>query len=126
MAYFYCEHNQAIPFDIVFMGLLETNLNSIGYSVCVPEVEARENTVDSKFLPEWVSQGTGPRNGLVGGLWPWFRQGWQYVEKPEQVEKMVTVNLHQVIRHLMPSQFTSFNRKGAEILIQQFNMEKSK
>ncbi|WP_051644093.1 hypothetical protein [Kosakonia radicincitans] len=126
MAYFYCKHNQAIPFDVVFMGLLKTDLNSIGYSVDVPKIKARKKTVDSYFLPKWVYQGTGPRKGLVGGLWPWFRQGWQYVEMPEEEEKMVAANLYDVISYLMPSQFTTFKRKGAEILIRKFNMEKNK
>jgi len=120
MAYFYCKYRQAIPFDIAFMGLLDLVRSEFGYQADVPAVAAREKKDD---LPEWVRRATPDEHGEVAGFWPWLRQGWQFVEDPETEEKFVADSLHDVIPFLLPSQFSSFQKKGADILIRKFDME---
>ncbi|AVH45564.1 caspase family protein [Agrobacterium tumefaciens] len=123
MAYFYCHYNQAIPFDIAFMGLLPTNRGRFGYQAVVPAVGARRQSRNNDGLPNWVTRATPEQSGDVAGFWPWLRQGWQFVEDSESEEKFVADRLRDVIPFLLPSQFSSFQKEGAEILIRKFNME---
>lgn len=123
MAYFYCHYNQAIPFDIAFMGLLPTKRDGFGYRAMVPAVAARRQSPRNYGLPDWVTRATPEQHGDVAGFWPWLRQGWQFVKDPEAEEKFVADSLRDVIPFLLPSQFSSFQREGAEILIRKFEME---
>lgn len=125
MAYFYCYHGQAIPFDIAYMGLLKMPdpRNWRHFSATVPSVEARAETEFNKSLPLWVTRATEEVKGEIAGYWPWLRQGWQFIEDPYPEEKAIGNNLQNVLQYLLPSQFTSFELKGAEILINKFSME---
>lgn len=123
MAYFYCYHRQAIPFDIAFMGLLAFNSHHLGYQCDVPAVGARKPSLRNAVLPDWVIRATPSARGDVAGLWPWLRQGWQFIEDPEPEEKVPAESLRDVIPFLMPSQFSSFRKEGAEILIRKFHLE---
>ncbi|MBS1001634.1 caspase family protein [Acetobacter persici] len=122
MAYFYCHYNQSIPFDIAYMGLLRVHWNGRGYSAEVPSVTARDVSLVSGELPHWVTRATDQISGSVAGLWPSLRQGWEFVEEPELEEVAFAESIRDAIPFLLPSQFTSFRREGAEILIQKFNM----
>ncbi|UGS41120.1 caspase family protein [Pseudocitrobacter corydidari] len=126
MAYFYCDHLQPIPFDIVLMGLLPTNYHQSRYETSVPAVEARISSPINESLPDWVRSATPVSNGTVAGLWPWLRQGWQFIEDPELEEVFIAERLQDVIPFMLPSQFSSFRLEGAEILIRKFNMEKNR
>lgn len=123
MAYFYCHYDQAIPFDIAFMGLLPIRRRQYGYEARVPAVDARRHSTHNDALPEWVTRATPAKRGDIAGFWPWLRQGWQFVEDPEAEEKAAADSLRDVIPFLLPSQFSSFQKEGAEILIRKFNME---
>ncbi|MEE4013418.1 caspase family protein [Roseibium sp. FZY0029] len=123
MAYFYCLYGQAIPFDIAYMGLLPFHRNGPAYATDVPSIAARSASPENDRLPEWVTRGTEPISGFVAGLWPWLRQGWEFVEEPENEEVIPAEHIRDVIPYLLPSQFTSFSRDGAEILIRKFHME---
>ena len=59
----------------------------------------------------------------IAGFWPWLRQGWQFIEDPEAEEKEAADSLRDVIPFLLPSQFSSFQKEGAEILVRKFHME---
>ncbi len=123
MAYFYCHYDQAIPFDIAFMGLLPIRRRQNGYEAEVPAVDARRHSPHNDALPEWVTRATPAQRGEIAGFWPWLRQGWQFVEDPEAEEKAAADSLLDVIPFLLPSQFSSFQMEGAEILIRKFHME---
>lgn len=123
MAYFYCYYNQAIPFDITFMGLLATKRHGRVYQATVPAVAARRQSPHNNGLPDWVTRATTEKQGNVAGFWPWLRQGWQFVEDPEPEDRFVADRLRDVIPFLLPSQFSSFQMKGAEILIRKFDLE---
>lgn len=123
MAYFYCHYDQAIPFDIAFMGLLPIRRRQHAYEAEVPAVSERRHSAQNDALPRWVTRATPARRGKIAGLWPWLRQGWQFVEDPEDEEKAAADSLRDVIPFLLPSQFSSFQKEGAEILARKFNME---
>jgi hypothetical protein len=123
MAYFYCYHDQAIPFDIAFMGLLPIRLRQNGYEARVPAVDARIHSPHNDTLPKWVTRATPAQEGDIAGFWPWLRQGWQFVEDPEPEDQAAADSLRDVVPFLLPSQFSSFRKEGAEILIRKFKME---
>lgn len=127
MAFFYCYYGQAIPFDVAFMGLLPSTESGHGGLVTeVPPVRERPYSAANQNLPRWVTDATSPAMGEIGGLWPWLRQGWQFMESPEPEEKAVAENLSDVAAFLLPSQFSSFKAEGARILVRKFNLEESR
>lgn len=124
MAYFYCRNGQSIPFDVAFMGLLSTrNIGNGRIEASVPSVPARPTTTANQILPDWVTVETKEAVGQVAGMWPWLRQGWQFIEDPEPQEKASADMLRDVLGYLLPSQFSSFKETGAQILIRKFNLK---
>ncbi|PXX45428.1 caspase family protein [Undibacterium pigrum] len=126
MAYFYCYHGQPMPFDVAFMGLLSIKFIGQSRTVAdVPSVPARPQSPANDKLPDWVTKETMKSSGEVAGLWPWLRQGWQFMEDPEPQEEMAAEELRDVTNFLLPSQFSSFKEEGARILINKFHLKGS-
>lgn len=126
MAYFYCYYRQPMPFDVAFMGLLSTtDTGRDGIVADVPSVPARPQSPANRKLPDWVTRATDEESGQVAGLWPWLRQGWQFMEDPAPQEKAAAEGLRDVANFLLPSQFSSFREQGARILINRFSLEAS-
>lgn len=123
MAFFYCSYRQDIPFDIAFMGMLPMQRDHVSYGAKVPRVRKRAATPNSEQQPDWVTRATRSASGSVAGLWPWLRQGWEFIEAPEDEEKAAADSLRDIVPFLLPSPFTSFRKKGAEMLIENFQME---
>ncbi|MFG0527333.1 caspase family protein [Pseudomonas sp. yb_5] len=127
MAFFYCYHDQPMPFDVAFMGLLSFKDSELGSFVTeVPPIQARPPSPENNVLPRWVTRATTEESGQVAGFWPWLRQGWEFMEDPEPQEKASAESLREVANFLLPSQFSSFKEEGARILIRKFNMEEDK
>src|ERR1700730_17338308 len=82
MASFYAEYNQAIPYDIALLGGLHGNRTERGFVVEVPEVKERRPRTDAEEQRYWTHCRMEARSGLVGGLWPWMRQGWTFLDDP--------------------------------------------
>ncbi|HHT8247228.1 MAG: hypothetical protein E7D70_14115 [Citrobacter freundii] len=124
MAYFYCKNRQPIPFDIALMGhlIVTPGKYKIRSIANVPAVPARELTDVMEQLPKWVSQATGETRGLVAGWWPWLRQGWQFIAGQSDENSLCDVSLKRIIPHLLPSQYSSFNKVGAKLLIEKFHL----
>lgn len=126
MAFFYCHYNQPIPFDVAFMGLLTTeNMGRDHIVANVPSIPERPRSEANAKLPKWVTRATHEHSGQVAGLWPWLRQGWQFMEEPAPQEKAAAHGLRDVAKFLLPSQFSSFKEQGARILMDRFNLEAS-
>ncbi|WP_176042997.1 caspase family protein [Burkholderia stabilis] len=124
MAFFYCQNYQPMPFDVAFMGLLSTkDMGRDGIVADVPPIPARPQSPANGRLPDWVTRATDGESGQVAGLWPWLRQGWQFMEDPAPQEKAAAEGLRDVANFLLPSQFSSFKEQGARILIDRFNLE---
>lgn len=125
IAFFYCHYAQPMPFDVAFMGLLSTQEGQDGIVVDVPPIPARPQSPGNSRLPDWVTRATDREVGQVAGLWPWLRQGWQFMEDPAPQEQAAAEGLRDVAKFLLPSQFSSFTEQGARILIEIFNLEAS-
>ena len=126
MAFFYCLYGQPIPFDVAFMGLLSTeDMGRDSMVANVPPIPGRPWSPTNAELPKWVTRATDGQSGHVAGLWPWLRQGWQFMEDPAPQEKAAAVGLRDVAKFLLPSQFSSFREQGARILIDRFNLQAS-
>ncbi|HHM9318370.1 TPA: caspase family protein [Pseudomonas aeruginosa] len=123
MAFYYCLYAQPMPFDVAFMGLLSTKERRGGIVAEVPPIPARPWSLANDRLPGWVTKATDGEEGRVAGLWPWLRQGWQFMEDPAPQEEAAAEGLRDVAKFLLPSQFSSFKEEGAGILIDRFNME---
>jgi hypothetical protein len=128
MAFFYCHYDQAMPFDVAFMGLLSTKEDTERGRIIanVPPVSARPQSLANDNLPPWVTRETTEKFGQVAGFWPWLRQGWEFMEDPESQESVAAEGLRDVAKFLLPSQFSSFKEAGARILIKKFHMEAGK
>lgn len=124
MAYFYVEHGQAIPYDIALMGELHAHRGASGYKAQVDAVQARLE-IDTS-LPDYVTRATDARTGMVGGLCPWLRQGWDFVEAPTDREAPLVQDLPDVSKHLLAETFTSFDETGGKILIEHWTMKGKK
>lgn len=125
MAFFYCLYAQPMPFDVAFMGLLLTKEGRNAIVADVPPTPARLQSQANDRLPNWVTRATDGAVGQVAGLWPWLRQGWQFMEDPAPQEKAAAEGLRDIAKFLLPSQFSSFKKQGARILIDRFNLEAS-
>jgi hypothetical protein len=80
MAYFYTQHDQPIPFDVVLLGDLKVRPGPSRHLMAnVPEVRARKGNGRDGDLPEFVTQRTQAAEGAVGGRCPWAAVGWDYV-----------------------------------------------
>ena len=123
MAYFYVSCGQPIPYDIALMGELDTSHGPFGHMADVPAIDERP-TDGGPTLPKYVTKATAASNGPVGGLCPWLRQGWDFVEAPTDSEKALVQSLPGISRHLLPETFTSFGREGGEILVKHWNMDR--
>jgi len=124
MAYYYVSYGQPIPYDIALLaGLRGELLNDGVLRVHVPAVNERDARTESEQRYEWTHSATPAADGEVGGLWPWMRQGWPFLEDPSDDEStLVTQGLVEVGRHLTPGRFTTVDRVGAVELARIFNL----
>lgn len=130
MAYFYVANGQPIPYDIAFMGMLNTVPDDHAcLTANVPAVAARTKEVTRSQqprqlrLPRWVTQRTEKIHGPVAGLCPWLRRGWDFVQAPEEAERALVAGLSDVRQYLLPSDFTAFTSEGGKRLIALWNLE---
>lgn len=123
-AYYYAQVGQPIPYDIVLMGLLETQWEANGLVADIPSVPARRPQAGQPPQPDFVTHATPECKGVaVAGRCPWLRQGWDFVAVPDEVEKAMTAQLQTALPHLLDSSFTALSRQGAETLIQMWQLE---
>ena len=80
MAYYYITNGQPIPFDIAMLAHLETRKVEGKLLASVPATAAREPQTEFEKQNSWTFQRTDASEGLVGGIWPWMRQGWFLLE----------------------------------------------
>lgn len=124
MAYYYVSYGQPIPYDIALLAQLRGELRDDGIlRAHVPAVNKREARTEAEQEYEWTHSGTPAVDGEVGGLWPWMRQGWPFLDEPSDDEStLVTRGLVEVGRHLTPGRFTTVDRVGAVELARIFDL----
>lgn len=125
MAYFYVRHEQAIPYDIALLGLLHGWRRGDELWVEVPPVPKREPRTKLEKANDWTFRATEGASGIVGGDWPWLRQGWTFLEDPEGEESTLIVpELLAAIPHLTPGRFATLEVEGARILAKCFGLKR--
>ena len=114
MAYFYVVNDQAIPYDIVLMGMIPSG-DGMAH---VPAVAKQKSS--SLELPIWTTTSTAAKKGAIAGRCPWLRQGWDYLAAPEDVERPLVGNLVFFRAGLTQSNFTSFDRGHGTALVKEW------
>lgn len=126
MAYHYVSYGQPIPYDIALLARLRGKLRNDGIlRAHVAAVNKREARTEAEQEYKWTHSATPAVDGEVGGLWPWMRQGWPFLDDPSADEStLVTRGLVEVGRHLTPGRFTTVDRVGGIELARIFNLAK--
>ena len=125
MAFYYVRRNQPIPFDIAMLAQLRGEWRGDVLWAHVPPVSAGAPPEGDEEPPEWTYAATPATSGEVGGLWPWMRQGWPFLDDPaEDGSTLVTPGLIEVSNHLMSGRFTTLDPEGGRKLARIFNLNK--
>ena len=122
-AFYYPEHGQPVPYDLAFLGVLNSYRRGDGKLVVdIPEVPERT----AKGLPKYATNATNKVLGHpVAGLCPWLRQGWDFVDGPENPELAMVHGLQGLRAHLGLSAFTTLDETGALRLINLWQLRSS-
>jgi hypothetical protein len=123
MAYYYIEHSQPVPYDIALLARIPARQVGDLLEVSVPAVDKSSPRTKAEEALSWTYEATSAANGVVGGLWPWMRQGWAFLDdSPYAGSSLIAPELEEVSRHLLPARFTTFNRDGANELAGLFGL----
>lgn len=117
MAYFYVDNGQPIPYDIALLGQIPVQRKAEGLIASVPAVPVSSPRSPKEVNLAWTFQATPPAAGIVGGDWPWLRQGWAFLEEVGESQRdLVDRRLLPFRRRLLPSRFPTFaNEHGARL-----------
>ena len=110
MAYYYTQHGQPIPYDIAMLAWLRGELRDGVLSVDVPPVLPRAPRTEDERPHAWTYEETPPVSRWpVGGLWPWLRQGWSFLESSSS---LVLPGIAELTGHLTSARFTTIDGTG--------------
>lgn len=123
IAGFYAQECQNIPYDVALLGGLSGTRNEWGFEVHVPALRARPPRTQTEERFEWTYCAMDARDGKVGGLWPWMRQGWTLLDDPGDFSSpLVLPGILELRRGLMRSRFTTFEADQGQSLVEMFNL----
>ncbi len=123
MAYYYIENKQPIPYDIAMLARIEAEWRDGLLWVNVPVVEKRTPRTADEQNFSWTHEATPSAVGVVGGLWPWMRQGWALLEDyRDDGSELVSPDLPALLPHLRQARFTTFDTEGAHRLASMFKL----
>lgn len=127
MAYFYIRHGQAIPYDIALLAQLDAELRTDGLLLAtVPAVPARKPRTEQESRVEWTHSATSEAIGVVGGFWPWLRQGWAFVDDPApDGSTLMLPGVKEAAEDVTSARFTTLNQAGGRRLAEVFNLRES-
>lgn len=127
MAYYYISRGQLIPYDIALLAQLRGEKRNDGLlTATVPAVRAREPRTEREIRASWTFAQTPPATGVVGGLWPWLRQGWAFLDDPAaDGSTLVLPGLIELAEELMPARFTTLRPEAGRRLADQFSLRPS-
>ena len=124
MAYYYLKHRQPIPYDIAFLAQLRGQRRGQGLlRVTVPAVpERKPRTKDEHKFP-WTYAATPRAMGIVGGFWPWLKQGWDLLDDPApNGSTLVLPGLIELTERLTTARFTTLDDAGGRQLAELFKL----
>jgi hypothetical protein len=112
-AFYFAQQDQPIPFDIALLGRLEAHRDTEGLvRVRVPEVTEAEG---ARQIPFYMRSATPPIEGVLGGAFPWLRQGWDRLD-PEGRSDLYPPGLAQLTPQLLSAPFTTLTAIGGDDL----------
>jgi hypothetical protein len=127
IAFYYADRGQPIPYDVALLAQLHGQLASRNLVVTVPAVSRREPRTDVERSYAWTHEATPQTQGIVGGLWPWMRQGWIFLSDPsDSGSTLVLPGLIELTGELLKGRFATMNSVGARALIRRFDLEEYK
>jgi hypothetical protein len=125
MASFYARESEAIPYDIALLGGLAGGMSERGFLVNIPEVKSREPRSEAERQHNWTYCRTDAAIGLVGGYWPWMRQGWIFLDDPIDVgSPLILPGLVELRSGLMRSRFATLEKDAGLALARLFSLER--
>jgi hypothetical protein len=108
-AYFFAERGEAVPFDIAVLGRLRARRDPNGLvRVAIPAVQHDE---DARGTPSCMRVATPEVEGVLGGAFPWMRQGWVRLD-PFGQDGLYPAGMAAIGAHLLPSSFTTLDAAG--------------
>jgi hypothetical protein len=123
MARFYISEGQPIPYDIALLADLKGELHDGVLWAQVPAVAMREPRTEAERQFTWTYTATTEGKGVVGGLWPWMRQGWTFLDDPaDDGSTLVLPGLVQLRDRLVPARFATLDPEGGQALAQRFGL----
>ena len=127
MAFYYLRHGQAIPYDIALLAQLEGGKRNDGLLwATVPAVPQREPRTQQESRVNWTHEATHEATGVVGGFWPWLRQGWAFLDDPAaDGSTLVLPGLIELAAELTSARFTTLRPAGGRRLASMFNLRDS-
>jgi Caspase domain len=125
MAYFYLQHDQPIPYDIALLAQLDGELREGRLLwTTVPAVPARQPLTEAERAVEWSYQATREVSGPVGGLSPWLRQGWAFLDDPAaDGHTLVLPAVAEAAARLTPARFATLDATGGHQLAELLRLE---
>jgi hypothetical protein len=125
MAFYYVDHNQPIPYDVALLAQIRGEWQNGLLRAFVPAVRECKPRTEAERAVGWTHCATPATVGLVGGFWPWMRQGWAFLEDPTNIEStLIHTGLVELICHLTSSRFTTLNKDGGRELAKIFNLSR--
>ncbi len=127
MAYFYVQRHQAIPYDIALLAQLPGIWRDGLLWATVPAVPKRKPRTDAEpKREEWTYAATSEVSGVIGGLWPWMRQGWTFLDHPDDSgSTLVMPGIIELLPRLARARFATLDRQGGQRLAQLFALTRS-
>lgn len=124
IAYFYVTNDQPIPYDIALLAQLKGTRQANGpISVLVPPVSARKPRTAKEKNHAWTYLATPEIEGEVGGLWPWMRQGWGYLDDlADDDSTLIDPRLVKLIPRLTNARFSTLDSRGGRMLAKIFGV----
>ncbi len=124
MAYYYIEHGQPIPYDIALLAQVEAEWRDGLLRIQIPPVSKRKPRTKAERKYGWTHSATPYATGVVGGFWPWMRQGWTFLDDPLDSEsKLIVPGLPDLTQYLKPARFATFDAQGARKLAGLFGLK---
>jgi len=123
MAYYYVDNNQPIPYDIALLAQLKGEWRGDSLWAHVPAVAKRKPRTMAEEDKSWTYDATREAQGPVGGLWPWMKQGWLFLDDPTDAGSiLIHSGLSSVLKDLTSSRFTTLTAQGGKALAAIFGL----
>jgi len=113
LCYFYAQRRQPVPFDAVLLARLKVQRKRGGWIAKIPAVRLRSPKNEAEARRGFTYRGTPSASVVVGGHFPWLRQGWSLLEDDFRRDFR---RLSRFARGIRPSLFTSFTPDIGEYL----------